>query len=174
MKKIARKKSKRLHKSPSSKINWKVLITCLLIVFIISIIGSLFTTSSVNSQWYNSIKPSITPPSWVFPIAWTILYIMIAFSMYYAWVSSKNNKQRKIISILFTVNLLLNILWSILYFNNHNILGAFIDLILLWISIALLFFTTFTISRRSAYLLVPYFLWVTFAGILNYLSLNLI
>lgn len=158
----------------NKKISWKALITCFIIIFIVSLIGSSFTYSSVNTPWYQSIKPSITPPNWVFPIVWTILYILIALSMYYAWMSSKNKKQKKLVIIFFTLNLYFNILWTILYFGQQNILGAFADIILMWISIISLIFITHKINKISAYLLIPYLLWVSFAGVLNYLSLGLI
>ncbi|MBI2628715.1 tryptophan-rich sensory protein [Candidatus Pacearchaeota archaeon] len=155
----------------NKKINWPVLIISFISVAITAFIGSLFTSTEVNSVWYNSIKPSITPPSWVFPIAWTILYILVAFSIYYAWTSSKNIKQKKVIGILFAVNLYFNILWSIIYFGQQNIKLALIDAIFIWISIAVLIVNTYKLSKKSAYLLIPYLIWVSFAIILNYLSI---
>ena len=73
----------------SRKFNWKVLVICLAIVYLVAFIGSLFTTQETDSEWFNSIKPSITPPNWVFPIAWNILFLLLALSMYFAWVSGK-------------------------------------------------------------------------------------
>ena len=153
-----------------NRINWKVLILCLIAVYLIAFVGSLFTFQSVNSSWYESIKPDITPPNYVFPIVWNILFFLIALSIYFLWTSAKNQSTKKSIAILFGINLFFNLLWSYLFFGTENPQGAFIDLILIWISILTLFILTYRVNKKSFYLLVPYFLWVSFAGILNYLS----
>lgn len=150
--------------------NLKVFIFSLTIVFFIAFLGSFFTASQVNSEWYQSIKPEITPPNYVFPIVWNVLFLMIAFSLYLSWVSS-NQKEKKQVVLFFGINLFLNFLWSFIYFGLMNPLLAFAELILLWISIIFLIKTTYKINKISGYLLMPYFLWVTFAGFLNYLSI---
>jgi len=147
----------------------KVFIACLIIVTIVAFIGSIFSSSTADSEWYKSIKPSITPPSYVFPIAWTILFFMMALSLYFAWIKSDRKKKKQII-FLFGLNFLLNILWSILFFGMQNPMLAYFDLIILWISIIMMITATYKIDRRSAYLLMPYLLWVSFAGLLNYLA----
>ncbi len=147
------------------KINWKVLIFALILVYLVAFTGSLFTSS--NSDYYETVKPSITPPNYVFPIVWNILFFLIALSLYFSLTESKNNK----IITLFSINFLLNILWSFFYFYLQNPLLALVDLILLWFSILILIFSTYKISKKASYLLWPYFLWVSFAGILNYLSI---
>lgn len=152
------------------QVNVKVLILCLLVVYLTAFIGSLFTSPSVNSEWYNSIKPSITPPNWVFPVVWNILFFLIALSLYFAWTSKKSSKKTRLkIAVVFGINLALNILWSLLFFTLQNPVIAFCELILLWGSILAMIFITYRIKKISAYLLIPYALWVAFAGILNYL-----
>jgi len=151
------------------RVNWKVLISSLVIVYAIAFAGSIFTSSSVNSSWYESIRPSITPPNWVFPVVWNILFFLIALSIYFAWMSAKNKSTKKSITILFGMNLFFNFLWSYLFFGKQNPQAAFIDLILIWISILSLFVLTYRINKKSFYLLIPYFLWVSFAGVLNYI-----
>lgn len=152
------------------KINWKALILSLVIVYAIAIIGSIFTSPVTDSDWYESIKPSITPPNWIFPIVWNILFFLIALSLYFAWVNAKRNQKKKI-AIVFGINFFLNILWSILYFSLKNPLYAFYDLILLEGSIIAMIFITYKIDKKAAYLLAPYLLWVGFAGVLNWLSM---
>lgn len=147
------------------KINWKVLLPCLLIVYGFATIGSAFTKID---NWYYSIKPSITPPNIVFPIVWTILFFMIALSIYFSWIASDEKKK---VIVLFGINLFLNVLWSFFYFKMHNVFGAFIVIILLLISILYLIRFTWKFSRKASYLLIPYLLWVSFASILNYMSM---
>lgn len=149
---------------------WIILLVCIILVYLAAFIGSFFTSSSVNSEWYQSVRPSITPPNWVFPIVWNILFLLIALSLFFAWTKA-NKKQKFNIGILFAINLILNIYWSIDYFKLHNPLLAFIDLIILWISIIAMMSFTYKVSKESCWLLLPYLLWVTFAGILNYLSI---
>jgi len=152
------------------KINWKILIFSFLIVFAIAFIGSLFTSQETDSRWYNSIKPEITPPNWVFPIVWNILFILIALSLYFAWINSKNKKNKKIIIVTFGINFILNILWSVLYFGLKNPFAGLIEIFFLWISIMFMIYITYRINKLSGYLLIPYLLWVSFAIILNYLT----
>jgi tryptophan-rich sensory protein len=152
-------------KKRGNRVNWKVLIACFIIVSLVAFTGSLFTNSSVNSSWYESVKPSITPPNYVFPIAWTILFVLIAFSLYFAWVKARN---KKLLATVYCLNFDLNMAWSMLYFGFRNPLAAFYQIIVLWLSIVLMIAYTRKIDKRAAWLLVPYLLWVSFAAILNF------
>ena len=151
------------------KKNLKVLLICLLVVYATAFAGSLFTSSQTNSQWYMSIKPTITPPNFVFPIAWNILFFLVALSLYFSWTGAKKKYKLKI-ALVFGINFLLNILWSLLFFGLKKTNLAFFELILLWISILSMIFITWKVDKKSAWLLVPYAFWVGFAGILNYLT----
>ena len=151
------------------RINWKILIVSLIIVYLVAFIGSLFTSPVTNSAWYESIRPVITPPNWVFPIVWNILFFLIAISLYLSWLHS-NKKQKNLVAWVFGINLVLNVFWSVLYFGLKNPVFAFYELILLWSSILIMILVTCRINKTSSYLLIPYFLWVSFAGVLNYLS----
>ena len=152
-------------------INWKVLIACLVIVYAVAFIGSLFTSQGVNKAWYQETKPSITPPNYVFPIVWNILFFLIALSLYFSFTNSKGKTRNKIV-IVFAINLILNIFWSVLFFALKSPKSAFFELIALWFSIIAMIFITARADKKSAYLLIPYLLWVSFAGILNYLSIK--
>ncbi|MFH1311532.1 MAG: TspO/MBR family protein [Nanoarchaeota archaeon] len=152
------------------KINWKILISSLLIVYLIAFLGSLFTSSSVNSSWYQEIKPEITPPNLVFPVVWNILFFLIALSLYFSWINAKTKKDKKRIILVYCANLILNLYWSILYFGLHNPILAFYEIILFWFSIIAMILITYKINKTASYLLVPYLLWVSFAIILNYMS----
>jgi len=149
------------------KINWKVLIVSLVVVYSVAFLGTLFTSGNTQGEWYESIKPSITPPSWVFPIVWNILFLLIALSLYFAWIKNKKHKE---IALVFGINFFLNILWSYFYFYLKNPFLAFIEIIILELSIVGMILITYKINKKSAYLLLPYLVWVGFATILNYLS----
>jgi tryptophan-rich sensory protein len=152
------------------KVNFKVLILSLVIVYSVALIGSLFTSPVTKTDWYDSIRPSITPPSIVFPIVWNILFLLIALSLYVIITSKKNEKFKKKAYIIFGVNFFLNILWSVLFFGLKNPFLAFFEIILLWISILVMIIYSYKINKNSSYLLVPYILWVSFAIVLNALS----
>lgn len=147
-------------------VNWKILIICFIAVFLTASVGSYFTQNT-KSSWYQTIKPNITPPNFVFPIVWTILFILIAISLYFVL---EKNKSRNLVTLSYGVNFFINISWSIIYFYLKNPRIAFFQLILLFISIIIMIYTSYKIDRKSAYLLIPYLLWVGFAGVLNYLS----
>jgi tryptophan-rich sensory protein len=146
-----------------------IFLLCLITVYIFAIAGSIFTSSQTQTAWYQNNKPSLTPPNFIFPIVWNILFFLIALSLFFAWTNAKNKKQKRKTDILFALNLLLNTLWSFLFFGLQNPLAAFIELIFLWLSILSLIIGMWKISKASSYLLIPYFLWVSFAAILNFM-----
>jgi len=153
------------------KKNWKVLILSLVVVYLIAFIGGLFTSQNTSSDWYESIRPSITPPNWVFPVVWNVLFFLIAIALYFSWISS-DKKQKKNIMIVYGINFFLNIFWSFLYFSLKNPRMAFFELIVLWLSIVSMIVVSYKIDKKAGYLLIPYLLWVSFAGILNWLSIG--
>ena len=152
-------------------LNWKFLIICLVVVYAVAFLGSIFTSSQFNTDWYQSVKSSLTPPNYVFPIVWNILFFLIGLSLYFAWMNAKGKSQKNKVVLYYGINLFFNFAWSILYFWMHKPLFAFIDIILIWISILWLIIFTRKISVKSSWLLVPYFLWVSFASYLNWVSI---
>jgi len=146
------------------KINWKILVIAFIIVHLAAFVGSRFTNTG---DWYESVKPGITPPGYVFPIVWTVLFILISISFYLVLMSV--GKWRKKAIAVFIINIFLNGLWSYLFFGLQNPGAAFFELILLWITILLMIYTSSKLNRIASYLLIPYLLWVSFAGVLNYL-----
>ena len=117
--------------------------------------------------WYNTLnKPIITPPAGVFAPVWVILYILMGLSFYF-FISKGFSKGKIFPTILFAIQLLLNIIWSPIFFALQNIGLALIIVILMWFSILLTIFTFYKYSKLASLLLIPYFLWVTFAVYLN-------
>ena len=150
------------------RIQWKVLITCLAAVYIIAFIASLFTNGVVDSEWYKENRPSFTPPNFIFPIVWNVLFFLISISLYIAWTSTKDKTKKQRIASIFGINLILNALWSYFFFTLKNPTIAFVDLILIWITIWIMIFTVSKVNKISGWLLFPYLIWVSFAGILNW------
>lgn len=149
------------------RIYWKVLITSFLIVFVVVAgIGSLFTSGETDSDWYLSTKTRITPPNWVFPVVWNALFILISLSLYFVWVNS-NNKEKKIIALVYGINFLFNIFWSFLFFKMKNPVLAFVDILFVLGTIVMMIFVSGKIDKKASWFLVPYFFWVCFASVLN-------
>ena len=157
-------------KTKIRSINWKILIVSLAIVYLVALIGSIFTPNAVKSRWYDSIKLGITPPDWVFPIAWSILFFLIALSLYFSLITA-NKKQKNSIVLVYGINFFLNILWSVLYFGLKNPLIALFEIIALLVSIIAMIQVSYKIDKKAAYLLIPYLLLVAFATILNLLTI---
>lgn len=144
---------------------WKLIIS-ILIPFLASAIGSLFTASSVSTWYVELQKPSFNPPNWVFGPVWTLLYLLMGVALYLVWAEKAKNKKPAFIA--FGIQMSLNALWSVLFFGLQNPLLAFIEIIFLWISILATTIFFYRISKRAAYLLIPYILWVSFAAVLNF------
>lgn len=123
-------------------------------------LGSIFTTQAIPT-WYATLnKPSFSPPNWVFGPVWIILYILMGISLYLVW-------QKKKIPAIFWIQLMLNVLWSIVFFGFKNSLLAFVDITALWIAIFLTIKAFSKINKLAGDLLWPYLAWVSFATILN-------
>tara|TARA_B110000438_G_C15289435_1_gene426203 strand:- start:72 stop:536 length:465 start_codon:yes stop_codon:yes gene_type:complete len=135
----------------------------LLITFIASAIGG-YTTASFKEPWYSEIiLPSFNPPSWVFGPVWTILYVLMSVA---AWSTWKKKFDKKILLIYF-VHLFFNAIWSIIFFGFHEIGLALIDLVIIIFFIILLMKIYYRDNLISFYLIIPYFLWSSYALILN-------
>lgn len=143
-----------------------------ILVFIIvcelaGVIGSVFTRPSIPG-WYAALaKPPFNPPNWVFAPVWTLLYVLMGLSAYLVYERGPRRHEVRTALAVFAGQLLLNALWSIVFFGAHMIFGAAVLIVILWgmILASIWFFSR--ISRAAAYLLVPYILWVSFAAVLN-------
>mgnify|MGYP002639638015 CR=1 FL=1 len=150
------------------KINYWKLVASIVICQLAGIIGSFFTVSSV-STWYLTLnKPFFNPPSWVFGPVWILLYFLMGISLYIIWNKGIGSKESKIAISVFGVQLILNTLWSIIFFGLNLPLFAFIEIILMWLAIIATIVYFYRISKVASYILIPYLLWVSFAAILNF------
>lgn len=117
--------------------------------------------------WYNTlIKPTLNPPSWIFPPVWTILYLIILVS-FILFVRSDSTQSKVLPLVFFFIQLVLNLSWSPIFFNFNNIKLALWVVCLLWIFLLGTIITFYPHSKLASLLLVPYLLWVSFATYLN-------
>jgi len=144
------------------------LVASIVICQMAGILGAVFTSNSVDT-WYSTItRPDIAPPNWIFGPVWTTLFLLMGISLYIVWNKGLQTRESKVAVSVFGLQLVLNTLWSIIFFGLHNPGLAFIEIIFLWISILASIILFYRISKVSAYLLIPYILWVSFAAFLNY------
>lgn len=144
-------------------------------VLIVSIIiaegaGALSSYLGMSTpQTYQSlIKPAFSPPSWVFGVVWPILYLLMAIAVYRVWLRGKGKISSRKALILYSIQLLLNFMWTIIFFRWRLIGLAFFELMLLLIFIVLSTFEFFKLDKAAGFLMIPYILWVSFAGVLNF------
>lgn len=157
----------------SKKMNYLKLIIALVLPQAAGGLGAFFTTPAIPT-WYATLnKPFFSPPNWLFAPVWITLYFLMGIAFYLIWQKDTANPLVKKAIILFLVQLLLNSLWSILFFGLRSPLLGLIDIIPLLVLIVLTILQFLKINKTAGLLLVPYFLWVSFATILN-LSLFLL
>lgn len=136
-------------------------------------IGAIYTMPAIATWYAGLTKPGFTPPSWLFGPVWTLLYLLMGIAFFLVWSSFakiSNERERgraKTAFGVFAIQLVLNILWSIIFFGSQNPFAGFIAIIALWLAIIATIMAFGKISRTAAWILVPYLLWVTFAAVLN-------
>ncbi len=140
----------------------------ILIPLAVGSIAGIFTASSVKDWFLLLNKPSFNPPSWLFGPVWTILYILMGISFYLIWINNKDVAKKRICYVYYWIQLLLNFLWSFLFFFFKNPGLALIDIVVLLTTIVLTTVSFHKVSKAAARLLIPYILWVSFATALNF------
>lgn len=135
------------------------------VVTVVAVLGGLLTEVG---EWYESLKfPSWRPPNWLFGPAWTLIFLLIAASGVVAWERAVDARTRSLLLVLFGINAVLNVAWSGLFFKLRRPDWALAELVVFWLSIVALLIFISGISRTATLLMLPYLLWVTFAGFLN-------
>jgi translocator protein len=131
-------------------------------------IGSLAGVSGDSMSWYSTIeKQFFTPPGWVFGPVWTILYLLMGVAAFLVWQKGLDRGTVRVALVWFLVQLVLNALWSPVFFGLHRIDLALLVVVLLWAAILVTIYYFFRVSPPAGLLLVPYWLWVSFATVLN-------
>lgn len=145
------------------KINWKKLIIITLVTFLIGGFFSFFTMNNMDT--FEELSKPIDVPGVVFPIVWSILYLLMSISYYI--VSNSNSKYKDEAKTAYIVQLIINSLWSLIFFGFEAYLLAFIWIIILLISVIIMIVNFYKVNKTAAYLQIPYVLWIIFAGYLN-------
>ena len=142
------------------------LVGSILLSFAAGGLGTLATTPNIPT-WYAQLdKPWFNPPNWVFGPVWSTLYLLMGIALWLVWIA-KSDRSKKRAYILFGTQLVLNALWSVVFFGLHQPWAAVIVIVALWIAIALNIREFAKFSKPAAWLLVPYIAWVSFASLLN-------
>ncbi|MDH4217973.1 MAG: tryptophan-rich sensory protein [Candidatus Aminicenantes bacterium] len=149
------------------RVNFLKLIVSLIICQLAGFVGSLFTTPAIP-EWYASLqKPSFTPPNWLFSPVWISLFLLMGVSLYLLWQTA-SKKEAKLALVLFSIQLILNVLWSAIFFGLKSPMVAFIEILVLWAAIFLTMTKSLKVTKAAGYLLLPYIIWVSFAAVLNF------
>ena len=146
-------------------VNWKKLLICLAIPLAIGGLGALLGGGMDQYQALN--QPPLSPPGWIFPIVWTILYLLMGYASYRVLTADAPRADRKKALTFYGIQLFLNFLWPVVFFGLGWYWAAFILLLALWVMIYLTMHLFGLIDDTAENLLIPYLLWVTFAGYLN-------
>lgn len=141
------------------------LIICCTVPLAVGFGGSFFVGLS---DWYQALaKPAFNPPSWIFAPVWTVLYLLMGIAAFLVWRKEPANAAVKVAMACFILQLVFNAVWTPIFFGAKQPLIAFADIVLLWLAIASSIICFYRISKLSAFLLLPYILWVSFAAVLN-------
>lgn len=147
------------------KIQWKKLILCIAIPLAVGGASALLTQNSMET-FDSVLKPPLSPPGWLFPVVWTVLYTLMGIASYLVVRSGYPYRTRTALWV-YGIQLFFNFFWSIIFFNFEQYYFAFVWLIILWLLIILNTILFYRLNKTAGYLLIPYLLWVTFAAYLN-------
>ncbi len=139
------------------------MVICIAIPLAVGVVSALLTRGGMQT-FAELNKPALSPPGWLFPVVWTILYVLMGIASYLVVTSKKPNGAAL---ITYGLQLVFNFFWSIIFFNMQAYLFAFIWLVILWFLILKTTVKFFKIDETAGILMIPYLLWVTFAGYLN-------
>ncbi|WP_342305524.1 TspO/MBR family protein [Methanolobus sp. ZRKC5] len=150
------------------QIDFKKLVISIALCQITGILGGIFTYNSISTWYASLVKPYFVPPGWLFSVVWPLLYLLMGIAFYIIWQKGWQIRKVRTAMYVFSIQLFLNLLWSILFFGLRSPFMGLIDIVLLWIVIVLNIVLFYRISKPAGMLLVPYILWVSFATMLNY------
>lgn len=130
---------------------------------------SSFLTGGGMEMFGMTEKSSLSPPAWIFPVVWTILYTLMGISSYLIWRAEGNESEKERALRIYRLQLLVNFLWPTFFFNFRWYGFSLLWLVLLWILVLIMILRFGEISKVAAYLNIPYLIWLTFAAYLNFI-----
>ena len=137
------------------------------------VFGSMATFEAVPGWYITLEKPFFAPPNWIFGPVWIILYFLMGVSLYIVWKDELKSKTRNVFFVVFAIQLILNALWSLLFFGLKSPLLGLIDILILDVMLVVTIFYAKRVSKYAAMLLIPYMVWIIIASVLNYAILVL-
>lgn len=149
------------------KVNWKLLLLCIAIPLGVGGLAAFLTKDSMEA-FAALNQPPLSPPGWLFPVVWSVLYILMGIASYLVITSGAGQEEIRRALWPYGIQLIFNFLWSILFFNLSVYLFSFFWLLGLWVLIYATMVRFYRIAPRAGDLMIPYLLWVTFAGYLNF------
>ena len=149
------------------KIDKKLLAKSIALPVLVGVVSGLLTRNAMQDFEVLN-QPPLSPPGWLFPVVWTILYVLMGISAYLIKRSDADEQEKADALTLYYYQLLVNFLWPVFFFNFGWYLFAFAWLILLWVLVALMIRQFDKINKAAAYLNLPYLVWLTFAAYLNF------
>lgn len=148
------------------KIKWKELIIAVAIPLLVGGLSALLTSGSMQS-FEQLQKPPLSPPGWLFPVVWMVLYVLMGIASYLIYTAKYSAGMAGNALLFYVIQLVFNFFWSIIFFNWEMYLFSFIWLLVMLVLIIVTTVKFYQISKPAAYLMIPYILWVAFAGYLN-------
>lgn len=149
-------------------VNLKTLATAAVIPLAVGAVSGWITRDSMDT-YGQLVRPPLSPPGWVFPAVWTVLFLFMGIASYLVYAADAPQQSITRALSLYALQLAVNFVWPILFFRFEWYFVSFLWLVLLWVLIFGTIVLFYQISKPAAWLLVPYLLWVTFAGYLNYM-----
>ncbi len=148
-------------------IKTKPFIISLVIPLAIGALSGVVTSGSME-RYAQMVKPPLAPPSWLFPVVWTILFILMGIASYLIYMSG--NPEKKSALFFYGAQLVVNFIWPIIFFNFGKYLFAFIWLMFLWVWVIIMNVKFYRINRSAGLMIIPYVIWLTFAAYLNFFA----
>lgn len=143
-------------------------VLCVALPLAIGGIGGFFTFESVKTWYITLNKPSFNPPNWIFGPVWTTLYILMGISSFLVWQKRKQTTLYNKAIFIYLAQLVLNLMWSFLFFYLQEIAWALVEIVILWAVILVNAVVFYKINKLAGLLYLPYILWVSFASYLTY------
>ncbi len=147
--------------------SWKSYVFFIILSLGVGVLAALLTMAGTELYSEGLIRPPLAPPAWLFPVVWTVLYILMGVGAARIWQSPPTELRQRGLNI-YIVQLIVNFFWSLILFNAQAYGFAFLWLLLLWTLILWMILTYYKVDKLAAWLQIPYLLWVTFAGYLNF------